>query len=66
MTEEFKLTPPDEFTEAQALRRREKLVAAKKALQDTLYDLASDRGGREPEAAADAIENLIRTIIEER
>ncbi len=65
MTEEFKLTPSDDFAEVQAQRRAEKLTAAKDAVEYALRILATDREGREAEMAADAIANLIRVIMEE-
>ncbi len=66
MPEEFKLTPPDDFIEVQAQRRAEKISAAKIEVQIALRVLATDREGREAEMAADAIDNLIRVIIEEK
>ncbi len=55
-----------EFAEVQAHRRAEKLIAAKREVEAALKALATDREGREPEMAADAIANLIRVIVEEK
>ena len=63
------MTIPDgsleDFMAVQAQRRKEKLAAAKKDVANSLYDLA-DTHGRGSETAADAIENLIRVILEEK
>mgnify|MGYP001573324489 CR=1 FL=1 len=69
MSEEFKLTSPDELTEIAAVRAQryaEKLTAAKREVEDSLAVLAAVFGGRAPELAADAIANLIRVIVEEK
>ena len=48
----------------QAQRRKERLAAAKREVDEALYELSGSQDGRDSEAAADAIENLIRVVVE--
>ncbi len=63
------MTDPDhdisEFNALRAKRSQEKLAAAKKEVDEALYELSGSQNGRDSEVAADAIENLIRTIMGE-
>jgi hypothetical protein len=63
---QWQATDPNKmFNEAQAQRRKQRLTAAKEMVAGTLYDVVLHEP-RSMEAAADAIENLIRTIMEEK
>ena len=63
-------TEPDhdlsEFNRLRELRSLEKLTAAKKEVDEALYELSGSQDGRDSECAADAIVNLIRVIMAER
>ena len=48
----------------QAERHKQKLAAAKRAVDEALYELSGSQDGRDSEVAADAIENLIRVVME--
>lgn len=54
----------DHFQSLQSERAKEKLAAAKRVVDEALYELSGSQDGRDSEAAADAIENLIRVVME--
>ena len=56
----------DHFKELQAQRSAEKLAAAKKELDEALYELSVSQDGRDSEVAADAIENLVKVMMDSR
>ena len=56
----------DHFKELQSQRSAEKLAAAKKELDEALYELSVSQDGRDSEVAADAIENLVKVMMDSR
>lgn len=58
------LTPSEEFAGLQAQRKKERLTAAKAEVTSALYQGTSTWDERTAETATHAIENLIRTIME--